>query len=53
MMEDIRDRAEDAVRKAGGLLEQERNEKKRVVKDLKKAREEASKLRNEARSKID
>ncbi|KAF1847716.1 uncharacterized protein K460DRAFT_363757 [Cucurbitaria berberidis CBS 394.84] len=51
-MEDVREKAEDAVRKAGALLVQERSEKKRVLKDLKKAKEEAEKLRAEAAQKI-
>jgi hypothetical protein len=35
-LEDVREKAEDAVRKAGSLLEQERTEKKRIAKELKK-----------------
>lgn len=48
MMEDVRDKAEDAVRKIGALLDQERSEKKRIVKDLKKANDEVVKLRGAA-----
>lgn len=51
MMEDIRDKAEDAVRKAGSLLDQERNEKRRIIKDLKRTKEDLEKLRAEAAQK--
>ncbi|KAL6703405.1 hypothetical protein ACN47E_009664 [Coniothyrium glycines] len=53
MMEDVRDKAEDAVRKAGALLEQERTEKRRVAKDLKKSREEVVRLQNAAVERLD
>ncbi|KAJ4377301.1 hypothetical protein N0V83_000125 [Neocucurbitaria cava] len=52
MMEDVRDKAEDAVRKAGALLEQERREKKRVLRDLKNIKEEVEKLRTESTQKV-
>jgi chromosome segregation ATPase len=45
MMEDVREKAEDAVRKAGTLLEQERTEKRRLIKDLKRTKEDVDKLR--------
>ncbi|KAF2023692.1 hypothetical protein EK21DRAFT_80283 [Setomelanomma holmii] len=48
MMLDVRDKAEDAVRKAGALLEQERNEKKRIIKDLKRTKDDLEKLRADA-----
>ncbi|KAH8732005.1 hypothetical protein GQ44DRAFT_670765 [Phaeosphaeriaceae sp. PMI808] len=47
-MEDVRDKAEDAVRKAGALLDQERNEKRRVVKDLQRAKKDLERLSAEA-----
>ncbi|CAI6306578.1 unnamed protein product [Periconia digitata] len=46
-MEQVRDKAEDAVRKAGHLLEQERSEKKRIAKDLKRATHDIEQLRAE------
>lgn len=52
MMEDVRDTAEDAVRKAGLLLDQERNEKKRIVKDLHRAKADIAKLQAEAAQKV-
>jgi chromosome segregation ATPase len=52
MLEDVRDKAEDAVRKAGGLLEQERNEKRRIFKDLKRTKDELEKLRTETANKL-
>lgn len=52
MIDIVRDKAEDAVRKAGALLEQERSEKRRVVKDLQKAREQIENLRTEAAQKL-
>lgn len=51
VMEDVREKAEDAVRKAGALLEQERSEKRRLMKDLKQAKQEIVKLRDEATQK--
>ncbi|KAF1918696.1 hypothetical protein BDU57DRAFT_118220 [Ampelomyces quisqualis] len=48
MLEDVRDKAEDAVRKAGAMLDQERNEKKRIIKDLKRTKYELETLRTEA-----
>ncbi|KAH7079437.1 hypothetical protein FB567DRAFT_532581 [Paraphoma chrysanthemicola] len=38
MMDDVRDKAEDAVRKASMMLEQERLEKKRVIRDLQRSK---------------
>ncbi|CAO2647175.1 Nn.00g080970.m01.CDS01 [Neocucurbitaria sp. VM-36] len=52
MMEDVRDKAEDAVRKAGALLEQERRDKKRVMKDFKKIKDEVEQLRTENAQKV-
>jgi hypothetical protein len=52
MLEDVRDKAEDAVRKAGALLDQERNEKKRIFKDLKRTKDELEKLRAETAKKL-
>jgi chromosome segregation ATPase len=45
MLEDVREKAEDAVRKAGALLVQERNEKKRLARELKQAQTEVEQLR--------
>lgn len=50
-MEEVRDRAEDAVRKAGHVLEQERSEKKRIAKDLKRASHDIEQLRAEVAKK--
>jgi chromosome segregation ATPase len=52
MLEDVRDKAEDAVRKAGTLLDQERNEKRRIFKDLKRTQDELEKLRVETANKL-
>jgi chromosome segregation ATPase len=52
ILEDVRDKAEDAVRKAGGLLEQERTEKRRIFKDLKRTKDELEKLRTETANKL-
>jgi chromosome segregation ATPase len=52
MLEDVRDKAEDAVRKAGALLEQARGEKQRIVKDLKKTKDELEKSRAEAAQRL-
>ncbi|KAF1833973.1 hypothetical protein BDW02DRAFT_569502 [Decorospora gaudefroyi] len=52
MVEDVRDKAEDAIRKAGALLEQERSDKRRIMKDLKRTREEVGKLRTAAAEKL-
>jgi chromosome segregation ATPase len=46
-LEAVRDRAEDAVRKASSLLEQERVEKKRIAKELKKTTHDLDQLRTE------
>ncbi|CAI9628896.1 unnamed protein product [Alternaria burnsii] len=53
MMEDVRDKAEDAVRKAGAVLEQERSEKRSLTKDLKRAKEEVERLRAAASAKLE
>ncbi|KAF2685208.1 hypothetical protein K458DRAFT_486837 [Lentithecium fluviatile CBS 122367] len=50
-LEDVRERAEDAVRKAASLLEQERAEKKRIARDLKKASHDLDQLRTEVSQK--
>ncbi|EUC46985.1 hypothetical protein COCMIDRAFT_25040 [Bipolaris oryzae ATCC 44560] len=51
-MEGVRDKAEDAVRKAGALLEQERSEKRRITRDLKRIKEEVETLRNTAAQQV-
>lgn len=51
MLEDVRDKAEDAVRKAGALLDQERTEKKRIIKELKRTEDELANLRVEVNQK--
>ncbi|KAH4160204.1 hypothetical protein HBH43_176500 [Parastagonospora nodorum] len=48
MLADVRDKAEDAVRKAGALLNQERTEKRRIIKDFNKTKEELGQSRAEA-----
>ncbi|KAK7188887.1 hypothetical protein PSPO01_04996 [Paraphaeosphaeria sporulosa] len=50
-MEGVRDNAEDAIRKAGALLEQERAEKRRATKELKKTSQQLEQLRAEAARK--
>ncbi|KAF7442064.1 DUF3584 multi-domain protein [Pyrenophora tritici-repentis] len=45
MTQDIRDKAEDAICKAASLLDQERSEKKRLQKELKKIRQDLDNLR--------
>lgn len=52
-MEGVRDTAEDAIRKAGALLEQERAEKRRATKELKKTVQQLEQLRAEAARKDD
>jgi hypothetical protein len=52
MLEDVRDKAEDAVRKAGALLDEERREKKRITKDLNRARDDLHKARADAMQKL-
>jgi myosin protein heavy chain len=52
MLDDVRDKAEDSVRRAGALLDQERTEKKRVIKDLQRARDDLEKLRIDAAQKL-
>ncbi|KAJ4316277.1 hypothetical protein N0V94_005556, partial [Neodidymelliopsis sp. IMI 364377] len=47
MLEDVRDRAEDAVRKTGTLLAQEKKEKSRLAKELKQTQSELDQLRQE------
>jgi len=44
MTHDTRDKAEDAVRKAASLLDQERSERKRLQKELRKTRQECDDL---------
>lgn len=46
-MEGVRDNAEDAIRKAGALLEQERTERRRATKELKKTTQQLEQLRAE------
>jgi hypothetical protein len=53
MLGNVRDKAEDAVRKAGALLEQERMEKRRLTKDLKRAKGELDKVRAEVAENLD
>ncbi|KAH7071213.1 hypothetical protein BKA63DRAFT_418730 [Paraphoma chrysanthemicola] len=43
LMDDVRDKAEDAVRKASMMLEQERLEKKRVIRDLQRSKADLEK----------
>ncbi|KAL5427521.1 hypothetical protein PMIN04_001287 [Paraphaeosphaeria minitans] len=50
-IEGVRDNAEDAIRKAGALLEQERAEKRRATKELKKTSQQLEQLRAEAARK--
>ncbi|PSN74383.1 hypothetical protein BS50DRAFT_567217 [Corynespora cassiicola Philippines] len=50
-LDDVRSRAEDAVRKAGLVVEQERTEKKKLAKQLKKISEELEQLRLETATK--
>ena len=50
-MDNVRDKAEDAVRKAGSLLEQERSEKKRILKEMKRLGHELEQMRAEAARK--
>ncbi|RMZ68256.1 spindle pole body associated [Pyrenophora seminiperda CCB06] len=45
MVQDVRDKADDAVRKAATLLDQERSEKKRLQKNVKTLRQELDGLR--------
>ncbi|KAF1967425.1 hypothetical protein BU23DRAFT_559345 [Bimuria novae-zelandiae CBS 107.79] len=52
-METVRDNAEDAIRKAGSLLQQERTEKRRIATELKKTTQELEHLRAEAARKED
>ncbi|KAJ4293559.1 hypothetical protein N0V90_008842 [Kalmusia sp. IMI 367209] len=50
-MEAVRDKAEDAIRKAGSLLDQERVERRRATKELKKTTHELERLRAEVAQK--
>lgn len=50
-MEAVRDRAEDAIRKAGSLLQQERTEKRRLATELKRTTQELEQLRAAAAEK--
>ncbi|KAH7413855.1 hypothetical protein DE146DRAFT_10067 [Phaeosphaeria sp. MPI-PUGE-AT-0046c] len=43
MLADVRDKAEDAVKKASTLVDRERSEKRRLIKELKEAKETAEK----------
>ncbi|KAF2871148.1 hypothetical protein BDV95DRAFT_573385 [Massariosphaeria phaeospora] len=52
-MVDVRSKAEDAVRKAGALIEHERAEKRRLAKQLKASQSEAEQLRTEAAQQTD
>lgn len=45
ILEDVRDKAEDAVRKTGALLAQERKEKTRLKKDVERLQRELNTLR--------
>lgn len=45
MLEDVRDKAEDAVRKTGALLAQERKERSRLKKDVERMQDEMEQLR--------
>ncbi|KAF3054129.1 hypothetical protein E8E11_011851 [Didymella keratinophila] len=45
ILEDVRDKAEDAVRKTGALLTQERKEKTRLKKDIERLQRELDTLR--------
>ncbi|KAE8829637.1 hypothetical protein PTNB73_06396 [Pyrenophora teres f. teres] len=53
MIQDVRDKAEDAVRKAASLLDQERSEKKRLQKELKKTKQDLDNLRARGMSSSD
>jgi chromosome segregation ATPase len=50
-LEGVRSKAEDAIRKAVTLLDQERSEKKRTVKELKKTSHDLERLRAEVANK--
>lgn len=52
MLADVRDKAEDAVRKAGALLNQERTEKRRIIKDLNRAKDELLQSRAEGAQRL-
>jgi len=52
MLADVRDKAEDAVRKAGSLLNQERTEKRRIIKDFNKTKDELAQSRAEAARRL-
>lgn len=52
MVKDLRERTEDAVRKAGVVLEQERSDKRRLLKDLKNVREEMNQLRTDGAQRL-
>jgi myosin protein heavy chain len=55
MLESVRDKAEDAVRKTGALLAQERKEKARLKKDVERLQAEIEDLRleNEQKTALD
>lgn len=47
MLADVREKAEDAVKRAGALVDRERSEKRRLIKELKEAKEAAEKSRSQ------
>ena len=53
MMEDVRDKAEDAVRKTGALLAQERKDRARLKKSVEQMQKEIDQLRAESMQKTD
>ena len=53
MLEDTRDKAEDAVRKTGALLAQERKEKARLKKDVERLQSEIEQRRVENDTKVE
>jgi myosin protein heavy chain len=52
ILDDLRDKAENSVQRAGALLEQERTEKTRIIKDLQRARDDLEELRADATQKL-
>tara|TARA_R110002003_G_scaffold145_8_gene13398 strand:- start:7406 stop:10006 length:2601 start_codon:yes stop_codon:yes gene_type:complete len=52
ILDDLRDKAENSVQRAGALLEQERTEKTRIIKDLQRARDDLEELRADAAQKL-
>ncbi|KAF2703407.1 hypothetical protein K504DRAFT_463470 [Pleomassaria siparia CBS 279.74] len=51
-LDDVRSNAEDAVRKAGAIVEQERSEKRKLIKELKAKTIELENLRAESARKM-